>query len=421
LNVIFPPQGRALLVSIPVETLLIHITASNFHFVIEQLRGLGYPPAQLKQVVELLHADVLIEQYEHAQRANLAYFYKMVHTCKEIAPTKARMMLEKMPLELLVRRAWASNLNLVWQVLEIMRELELPQGYKERFIVLLGVEWLVQKAEKENLQHLYWILHSFQRVSPMMANKMLEALSPVGLAALCRTKEASIGMVGQFNKVSHKLFRQQFLGQFTPEDMATIFNRSALGAVGSFLKPRYFYFRQSYQLFHARFLKDHLQTESLEEIGKFLARIKQIPEVGDELVDDAISLLADVDIGERVASTDLKQFALLLYNSGAVHKTYLFQLMEPLMHPDIVRVALEKSELSSIQMLIHNVASLDSTPEKRYLQAIQRGLRAVDLRRSIAHADPSAKANFLANVASHIDQELAQEYRLLIESQECTT
>jgi len=86
------------------------------------------------------------------------------------------------------------------------------------------------------------------------------------------------------------------------------------------------------------------------------------------------------------------------------------------MQLDIVRVALEKSELSSIQMLIHNVASLDSTPEKRYLQAIQRGLRAVDLRGSIAHANPSAKANFLANVASHLDQELAQEYRLLIES-----
>jgi hypothetical protein len=421
LNVIFPPQGHTLLVSIPGETLLIHITANNFHFIIEQLRELGYPPAQLKQVVELLNVDILIEQYEHIQRANLAHFYRMVDACKEIAPAKARMMLEKMPLELLVQRAWASNLNLVWQVVEIMRELALSQGYRERFIALLGVEWLVQKAEKENLQHLYWILRSFQRVSPLMANKMLEELSPASLAALCRTKEASIGMVGQFNKVSHQLFRQQFLGQFTPEDMATIFNRSDLGAVGSFLKPRYFYFRQSYQLFHDRFLKDHLQTESLEEIGKFLARIKQIPEVGDDLVYDAISLLADVDIGERVANADLKQFALLLYNSGAAHKTSLFQLMEPLLQPDIMRVALEKSELSSIQMLIHNVASIDSTPEKRYLQAIHHDLRAVDLKKSIAHADLSAQANFITNVASHIDQELAQEYRLLIESQECTT
>ena len=419
LKVIFPPQGHALLISIPSETLGIHITASNFLFIIEQLRGLGYPPAQLKQVVELLSVDVLIAQYEHVQWTNLAHFYKMVDTFKEIAPAKARMLLEKMSLELLVQRARASNLNLVWQVVEIMRELELSQEYRECFIAMIGSEWLVQKAETENLQHLYWILHSFQRVSPMVANKMLEALSPAGLATLCRTKEASIGMVGQFNKVSHKLFRQQFLGQFTPEDMATIFNRSELGAIGSFLKPRYFYFRQSYQLFHDRFLKDHLRTESLEEIGKFLARIKQIPEVGDDLVYDVISVLADVDIGERVASTDIKQFALLLYNGGAVHKTYLFRLMEPLLEPDIMRVALEKSELNSIQMLIHNVASIDSTPEKRYLQAIQRGLRMVDLKGSIAHADLSAKANFLTNVASYIDEELAQEYRQLIESQEC--
>ncbi len=416
---IFPPQGHALLVSISNETLLIHITASNFLFMIEQLRDLGYPPVQLKQVVELLRVDVLIAQYEHAPPTGLAHFYKMIDLLKGIAPTKARMLLEKISLELLVQRARESNLNLIWQVVEIMRELELSQEYRERFIVMIGVDWLAQKAETENLQHLYWVLHSCQRISPLMANKLLEALSPEGLAALCRTKEASISMVGQFSKVSHKLFRQQFLGQFTPEDMVAIFNRSELGAIGSFLKPRYFYFRQSYRLFHDRFLKEHLQTESLEEIGKFMVRIKQIPEVGDELVYDAISLLADVDIGERVASADLKQFALLLYNSGEVHNTYLFQLMKPLVEPEIVQAALEKSELNSIQMLIHNVASIDSTPDRRYLQAIQRGLRAVDLRKSIAHADLSARTNFLTNVASHLDQELAQEYRLLIESQGC--
>ena len=419
LNEILPSQGHALLVSIPNETLLIHITARNFLFMIEQLRDLGYPSAQLKQVVELLRVDVLIAQYEHAQRTSLAHFYKMIDLLKGIAATKARMLLEKISLELLVQSARESNLNLIWQVVEIMRELELSQEYRERFIVMIGVDWLAQKAETENLQHLYWVLHSCQRISPTMANKLLEALSPEGLAALCRTKEASISMVGQFSKVSHKLFRQQFLGQFTPEDMVAIFNRSELGAIGSFLKPRYFYFRQSYRLFHDRFLKEHLRTESLEEIGKFMARIKQIPEVGDDLVYDAISLLADVDIGERVARTDLKQFALLLYNSGTVHTAYLFQLMQPLLQPDIVRVALEKSELNSIQMLIHNVASIDSTPDKRYLQAIQRGLRAVDLRKSIAHADLFDRTNFLTNVASHLDQELAQEYRLLIESQGC--
>lgn len=420
LNTILPVQGRALLLSVPIKTLLTHITASNFHFVIEQLRGSEYPPAQLKQLVELLQVDTLIEQYEHMQRAHLAHFYRMVHLCKGIALAQAKMLLERMPLEILAQRASASNLNLVWQVVDMMRELALPQAYREHFIELLGIEWLVQKAEKENLQHLYWILHSFQRVSPAMRNKLLEALSPAGLATLCLTKEASIGMVGQFNKVSNKLFRQQFLGQFTPEDMATIFNRSSLGAIGSFLKPRYFYFRRSYQLFHDRFLKDHLQTESLEEIGKFLARIKQISEVGEDLIYNAVSLLAEVDLVERVASTDLKQFALLLYNSSDVsHKTYLFQLLDPLLHPDVMHAALQKSELSGIQMLIHNVASIDSTPDRCYLQAIEGGLRTVDLKERIIHADLVAKTNFLANVANHLDPGLAQEYQQFIDSQQC--
>ncbi len=299
----------------------------------------------------------------------------------------------------------------------MMRSLDLPQMYIEHFIEMVGVEWFVQQAEKENIQHLYWILRVLQSVSPTKANRLLEVLSPAGLVALCRTKEVSIGMVGQFSKVSNRLFRQQFLGQFTPEDMAAIFNRSTLGAIGSFLKPRYFYFRQSYQLFYDRFLKEHLQTESLEEIGKFLARIGQISEVGDDLVYNVVSLLVDVNIVERLRSTDSKEFALLLYNVRAVHKSYLFQLMAPLEQPDIMRVVLENSELSSIQLLIHNVASIDSTPEKRYLQAIHRALRTVDLKNHISHAALSDRTNFLSNVYSHIDQELAQEYSLLIECQ----
>ena len=330
---------------------------------------------------------------------------------------KARLFLEKMPLDVLAQRAGASNLSQVWQLVELMEALEVPQRYRERFIERIGVEWFVRQAEKENLQHLYWILRTFQRISPTMANKLLEVLSPAGLATLCRTKEASIGMVGQFSKVSNKLFRQQFLGQFSPQDMAAIFNRSSLGTIGSFLKPRYFYFRQSYQLFHDSFLKEHLQTESLEEIGKFLARISQIPEVGENLVYDVVSFLIDVDIVERFINTDLKQFALLLYNVRSVHKAYLFRLMAPLEQADAIRGALEKSELGSIQMLIHNVASVDSTPEQRYLQAIHRALRTIDLKNSIDTADLSDRANFLANVYNYIDQELAQEYSLFIEKQ----
>jgi hypothetical protein len=349
------------------------------------------------------------------QHASLARLYRMLHILKEIAPAKTAMFLQKIPPELLVQRVFASNMNLVQQFIEMMRELELPQMYIERFIEMIGVEWFVQKAEKENIQHLFWLLHT---LSPALASTLLEVLSPGGLAALCRTKEVSISMVAQFSKVTNKLFWQQFLGQFTPQDMAAIFNRSPLGAIGSFLKPRYFYFRQSYQLFRDTFLKERLQTESLEEIGKFLARVRQVPEVGDELVYDVVSLLINVDIVERVASTDLKQFALLLYNASAVHNSYLFRLMAPLEQPAVVRTAFEKSELRSIQILIQNVAGIDSTLEKRYIQAIQRGLRDVDLKSKLAATEIGYVASFLWNIYSHIDPGLAQHYCLLIDRQD---
>ncbi len=363
------------------------------------------------QVVGMMDLQRYITRVEEQ---NIQSFFQLVQVLKEISPMLGHTLLVSISREALLMHTTLSNLL---SVLGQLHELEYPLTLLMQFVEALdiGVEWFVQKAEKENLQHLYWLLLMCKRVSPAMANAVLEALSPGGLAAICLAKEVSIGAIEQFNKVSSKPFWQQFLGQFTPKDMATIFERSPLGAIGSFLKPRYFYFRQSYQLFHDNSLEARLWTESLDEIGKFLARIGQIAEVGDDLVYDVVGLLVHMDIGERVASSDLKQFALLLYNGRLVHRSYLLLLMAPLEHPDTMRAALEKSELASIQLLIHNVAHIDSTPEKRYLQAIHRVLRDVDLKDSIAAADISHIAMFLWNVYSHIDHELALKYCLLID------
>jgi hypothetical protein len=344
----------------------------------------------------------------------------MVHFLQEIAPAQAQMFLQRLSLEFLVQNVFTGNMNLVRQLIEMMRELGLPAQYIERFVEAIGVEWFVQKAEKENLQHLYWMLNLFQRVAPALADALLDVLTAARLAEYCRTKEVSIGMVGQFSKVTSKPYWQQFLRQFSIQDMAAIFNRSPMGAIGSFLKPRYFYFRQSYQLFRDMFLLERLQTEPLEEIGKFLARIRYMPEVGDELVYDVVSLLMHVDIVERVASTDIRQFALLLYNAGSVHRSYLFRLLTPLEQPAMLCRALEKSELESIQTFIHNVAGIDNTPERRYMQDIHCAMRAVDMNTTIITAKIPHIASFLWNVYSHIDQELAQEYCQLIDRQDWT-
>lgn len=420
LQEIAPVQGEILLLTVPLATLVAHTTAGNLPTIIEQLRLLGYPSPQLKQFIELLHVDQLVAQYENMQRANLTYLYRILRLLQEIVPAQAELFLRKIDQAILVQRAFTGTINLVQQLIEMMRELNLSSQYIEHFIEMIGVEWFVQKAEKENIQHLFWLLRTFQRVAPALANALLEGLTPARLAEICRSKEVSIGMVGQFNKITNKQFWQQFLRHFSPQDMAVIFNRSPLSAIGSFLKPRYYYFRQSYQLFRDNFLAERLQTEPLEEIGKFLARVRYMPEVGDELVYDVVSLLMRVDIVERVANTDMQQFALLLYNAGSVHKSYLLRLMAPLEQPAVVRTALEKSELEGIQILIHNVANIDSAPEKRYVQALHLGLKEVDLRNTIAVAQITQIANFLWNVYTHIEQELAQEYCCFVDMQDWT-
>ncbi len=88
-----------MLISVSIDTLLIHTTASNLLSMIEQLRSLEYPSAQLKQFVESLNLDNLIAQYDHMQHTNLALLYKMLRVLKDISALKARMFLEKMPLE----------------------------------------------------------------------------------------------------------------------------------------------------------------------------------------------------------------------------------------------------------------------------------------------------------------------------------
>jgi len=229
LKEISPMLGHTLLISIPREALLMHTTVSNLLSVLRQLHELEYPPTLLKQFVEALDIDELVTQYEYGQRTNLAHLYQIVKALKDNCPLYANSFWRSSLWNFCSRGQRASNMNLVRQLIEVMRELELPLVYIEHFIAMIGIEWSCRKLKKRIFSTSIGCYLCATRVSPAMASAVLDALSPGELATLCLAKEVSISAIEQFNKVSSKPFWQQFLGQFTPQDMAAIFKRSPLG------------------------------------------------------------------------------------------------------------------------------------------------------------------------------------------------
>src|SRR5260370_35537229 len=121
-----------------------------------------------------------------------------------------------------------------------MQELGYSASHMEGLFQALDVATLVQRAEKEKLQRLYWLLRALQKISPSIVQAYLEALTPAGLASLCRLKEAEIADIGQFRKVSSKQFWRLFLQQFSAREIAVMCNRSQLVRIGPFLKHDYF-------------------------------------------------------------------------------------------------------------------------------------------------------------------------------------
>lgn len=416
------PQANTLLLSIPIEALVAHTTINNVVPIVEKLRRCGYPPARLRAFAKALDSQQLARQWEDEEnmtRGGLQRLCKVLRSLKDIAPGQASMLLEQVSLNILTAGARANMLNSVGQLVDCMHSCGATSGYVERFIEAIGTSQIVEKAERENLQHLYFFVRSLRRASPTSASKLLETLTPKRLALLCRAKEVPIAMIDQFHKVVDKEYWQRFLRQFSIKEMAGIFHHSPLGSIGSFLKPRYFYFRLSYQLFREQFLEERLKTEPLDEIGKFLARIKQVPEVGDELASRVLDLLIQVDLSERIAGKDLLPFALLLHTITSVYTGQMGHWLAPLGQPEVVLTAIEASSPGSIQALIHNVARIDNTVEKRYLKAIGEGLQTSS--RPIercATADLSAIAALLWNIYVSVDSGLAQEYCMFVDGQQ---
>ena len=387
--------------------------------IIPLLRNLQQIDAEVaRKVVMAIDIERLARQGEPE---NLQLLSWLLHVLKGISQPRAEALLQKFSVQVLAKKAAVSNLSSIGQIVNYMQKFGYASAQMEGFVQALDIEQLVQRAEKENLQHLYWLLHALKKISSPMAEALLKVLTPAGLASLCRSKKARISDMGPFRKVSTDNFWRLFLRQFSAEEIADVFNRSPLGSIGTFLQYEYSQYdysslQKGYALFQEQFLGVRLATEPLDEIGEFIHRIQQVPGRGKVLAYNVLELLVKIDLSERIAKTDLKQFALLLHNARPVDKVYPSRLLAPLRQPEIVQAAIKSSSVGGIQMLIYNVATMDRGRE--YVQPIREGLQASNLTNKLEKAHVRDIGLFLWNVYAYIDQSLAQQYCQLVDMQQ---
>ncbi|GAC1373841.1 MAG: hypothetical protein NVS2B12_13950 [Ktedonobacteraceae bacterium] len=214
-----------------------------------------------------------------------------------------------------------------------------------------------------------------------------------------------------------KPFSSNFLRKFSARDIALACNRSSLGTVGAFVQHEYMYIEQGYALFQEQFLKERLSREPLNEIGKFLHRVRKIAGRGIILGRNALALLIDTDLGERVGKADLEPYGMLLHNARTIDKRAVGQLLAPLQNVRILQSALEKSSIHSIQIFIYDVAASGTDVDLSALQSMRQALQSISLAEKLARAALKDIRHFLWNVYVHIDSVLAQEYCKLVDSQ----
>ncbi len=186
-----------------------------------------------------------------------------------------------------------------------------------------------------------------------------------------------------------KNLRRQFLVYFSPEEIAEIFGRSHLRYVRYFLQYNYQYVKQCYVLSREQLLATKLASSSLQEIGKFIHRIKQIREEVTNLANEAFGLLITIDLPRQLSNTDTHQ-------------------------PKKLHDLLETSDLLDIELFLGGMADVDTQYLQIILQCLEASKNLID---KLAAADVGNIGYFLWNVYAVIDKDLAQAYSKLVDEQ----
>ena len=365
------------------------------------------------QIAQKIVAEIDMKQLaQHAQKENFPLYWLFLVALNKISPAQAKYFLKISSPAMLVSLVQGVMPSSVNNIIKTLQELEFVSI--QEIVEAIDMKRLAQRVQTQSLQQLYWFLHALRAVSQTMVDRFLKVMTPENVASLCILKEARIDEIMGLLKVMPKNPRRQFLQFFSHHEIAEIFERSSLPRLGSFFQYYYQYTKPDYALFREQFLALKLATASIEDIGKFIKRIKQVPEEGTALASDVLRLLEAKNLSRKISNTDLEPVAILLYVALTIDKSLARQLLKSLSQPDILHAALEKSRLRGIQLLIRNIADIDT----QYLQIVQWGLENSNLVDKLAVADVEDIGHFLWNIYTFIDNDLAQAYCKLVDAQD---
>jgi len=398
-------QMSLLLSHVPLAALVVRTTVRNFQGTMNQLRAYDYPPVHMQQFVALLDMRQFAQQSE---RVSLQSLFWTLHLLEKVSSQQAQRLLRYIPLWMLSMKASTSNLGSVDQIIRLMVRYGYTGAEMIEFTDALDVEQVVQEAKEGNLRRLASFLRTLKAVAPTTVSRLLEILTPIEVAHFIHTQRATLDDLEQLRKAVPRAFWESFLQHCPAQDIADIFQRTPLGAVGTFLRYQYASrsVQEGYALFQEQFLQKRLATTTLEEMGEFLDRTQAIRQNGKAIASKAIELFLSTDITNRVEHTNFRQYALLLHHTRSIDSTYLPRLLAPLRQNGILRTALAASNIHGIQLLIFNVASID----EGYLSYLQQALVSSNITEKLEQASLRDIGLFLWNTYQHLDTGLAQTY-----------
>lgn len=366
---------------------------------------LGYTLAWRSKLAEALDTDVLALKVKHSHAQHLNWF---LQAFTPVAPKQAREFVGKLTSGELVAKIGGQPPIVVMRTLNELRKLDCsPELLSEIGQETFDLPQIMSEVQDYKLQRIYWLLRDLKLYSKDLADRLLDFITPSGLANLFREKEGTLGDFHHLLSCCPYEYARDLAAHFTHGEKVEMLAREPLGKVGNALQYRYGLFRAAYVQFAAQFLEDRMATEGLDEIGKFIVRLLRIPTDGEKLAKEAVDILLGVDITSRIVESDMTLTSGLLHGLHAVSSEYPQQILKSVSTAKAIKTRFLKATLKE---KAHFLCCLANVGAENFRDDIRAWLRDSNLTEQVHGADIAALAHFLWTTYEYLGLEAAHHY-----------
>jgi hypothetical protein len=293
LNIIAPEQAKALIETFSPTDLARKMTGgplASIEGLLQVLKGCGCDLSFRRRLIEALDIKDLANLVRQASPQHLVWSLREFGA---VAPERAKALLDTFSPADLAEKMRGTNLSSLSHLLQYLDKLGYDVSFREQVTKALDLSALAAKAKEGSPQRLYWLLRDLKAIEPGLAVQILTMITPEGLAKIFRERKSKAKDIEHLLEVCDRDFAKLFLKQFSPDEIADIFQRSPLRHVGILLQYRYYLLAEPYAVFTARYLPKRLEEAPREDIEKFIRRLKSVPGEGARLAQEALELLVD--------------------------------------------------------------------------------------------------------------------------------